>query len=375
MLIKNALVYTDSHTFEKGSIFIDNGRIQKIPGNINGQEQIDADGLMAIPGLVDIHLHGAAGYDFCNTDIEGFNKIAGYEAENGILAICMATMAYREEKLADIMDMVAGYKGGYGADLIGINMEGPFINPGKTGAQNPEYLMLPDKEMFMRLQKRSGGIIKFIDLAPELPGAEEFIKDCSRDVNISLAHTMCSYDTAMSAFLNGARHVTHLYNAMPGINHRNPGPVVAAAESGAEVELITDNIHIHPAMVRFTFRMSGADNVIFISDSMEATGLPDGEYMLGGQEVLVNGGRAVLKQNPDIIAGSTTNLFDCMKTAVLQMGIPAGQAVQAATQNPAKAAGVEKDYGSLSEGHYGNVILIDKEFNIHRVIQKGKVLK
>ncbi len=210
-------------------------------------------------------------------------KIAEYEAANGVLAICPATMSYNEEILGKVMDKAADYNEESGADLVGINMEGPFIDLKKAGAQNPEYIMPADKEMFLRLQERSGGLIKLVDIAPEEKGAMDFIEQCHEQVKISIAHTCCNYETACEALEKGVSHMTHLYNAMPGINHRNPGPIIAALEAGAEVELIADGIHIHPAIVRMTFRIFGADKVILISDSMEATGLLDGDYQLGGQ--------------------------------------------------------------------------------------------
>ena len=162
---------------------------------------------------------------------------------------------------------------------------------------------------------------------------------------------------------------------MPGINHRNPGPIIAALEAGAEVELIADGIHIHPAIVRMTFRIFGADKVILISDSMEATGLLDGDYQLGGQGVTVKGRKAILTEKPDVIAGSVTNLFDCMRNCVQNMGIPLEDAVLAATENPAKSIGVEKDYGKISVGNYGNLLLLDEELRIKNIVQKGKMVK
>ena len=286
MIIRNALVYTTEHIFEKKDIHVVGERIARLCSpedeQRTGEVAIDAEGLYAIPGLVDIHFHGAVGYDFCSATNEELKKIAEYEAEHGILAICPATMSYSEEILTEIMDKAAGYEGRQGARLVGINMEGPFISPGKAGAQNPEYIMPPDMEMFQRLQKRSGGKIKLADLAPEEPGAMEFIERCHQTARISLAHTCCNYKTAKEAFERGASHMTHLYNAMPGISHREPGPIIAAWEEGADVELIADGIHIHPAVVRATFRLFGAEKVILISDSMEATGLADGDYWLGG---------------------------------------------------------------------------------------------
>lgn len=378
MIIKNALVYTTNHVFEKKDILVEGERIADIREHGETPETdatvIDGEGYYVIPGLVDIHFHGAVGYDFCNASHEELRKIAEYEAKNGVLAICPATMSYNEEILSGIMDKAARYRENTGAELVGINLEGPFINIEKAGAQNPEYIMPADTEMFCRLQKKADGMIKLVDIAPETQGAMEFIEECHGQVKISLAHNCSDYETASEAFAKGASHVTHLYNAMPGINHREPGPIIAALEAGAEVELIADGIHVHPAMVRTTFRMFGAERVILISDSMEATGLLDGDYQLGGQGVTVKGKKAVLTEKPDVIAGSVTNLFECMRNCVQTMEIPIEVAVQAATENPAKSIGIEKDYGRIASGNYANLLLLDKELQICKIIQKGSLV-
>ena len=371
MLIKNAFVYTPRHTFEKGSILIREGRIVPFGTPEEGEEVLDAEGLYALPGLVDIHFHGAMGKDFCDGTEEAIQTLADFEASKGVLAICPATMTFSEEILNGVMDAAAAHKNGKGADLVGINMEGPFISPKKVGAQNPEYVHTADIEMFRRLQKRANGLIKLVDVAPEEPGALDFIRACCNEVRISIAHTCTDYDTAIAAFEAGATHMTHLYNAMPGITHRAPGPIIAALEKGAEVELITDNVHIHPAMVRFTFRTFGDDHMILIADSMMACGLPDGQYSLGGQAVTVEGRRATLTEQPGTIAGSATCLYDCMKVAVREMNVPLESAVRAASENPARSIGIDADYGSLAAGRYGNVILADADLNIQAVIQKG----
>ena len=371
MLIKNAFVYTPRHTFEKGSILIREGRIVPFAQPEEGEEVLDAEGLYALPGLVDIHFHGAMGKDFCDGTEEAIQTLADFEASKGVLAICPATMTFSEEILNGVMDAAAAHKNGKGADLVGINMEGPFISPKKVGAQNPEYVHTADIEMFRRLQKRANGLIKLVDVAPEEPGALDFIRACRDEVRISIAHTCTDYDTAIAAFEAGATHMTHLYNAMPGITHRAPGPIIAALEKGAEVELITDNVHIHPAMVRFTFRTFGDDHMILIADSMMACGLPDGQYSLGGQAVTVEGRRATLTEQPGTIAGSATCLYDCMKVAVREMNVPLESAVRAASENPARSIGIDADYGSLAAGRYGNVILADADLNIQAVIQKG----
>lgn len=388
MIIKGASVYTKEHRFEKKNIITDGIMISALcaydevrPNTESNEESgegkdiLDATGLYAIPGLVDIHFHGAMGHDFCDADPDGLKEIARYEAKRGILAICPATMTYSEDILSGIMENAASFTADEDmAELVGINMEGPFISPEKIGAQNPKYLMKPDASMFRRLQVKANGLIKLVDIAPELEGSTDFIKALSDDVKISIAHTACDYDTAIDAFNKGAVHVTHLFNAMPGLNHRDPGPIRAAMEKDAEVEIIADGVHIHPAMVRMAFETFSEDKVILIADSMEATGLPDGEYQLGGQKVSVCGKKAVLSEHPDTIAGSVSNLFDCMKTAI-NMGIKKELAIRAASENPAKAIGVSDRFGKISEGYMANIVLVDGNFEIKYVINRGMLIK
>lgn len=414
MIIKNIRIF-DKNSFAQGNlviekdriagILIDENAVNKGPSSETGfhknQEVIDGQGLMAIPGLVDIHFHGAMGHDFCDADLAGLNEIARYELLHGITSICPATMTFPEDVLKEIMstarDFVIegnaykhdrsddidekslngenGYTSKSMSTLVGINMEGPFISEKKIGAQNPKYVQKPDAGMFERLYEASGRLIKLVDIAPETEGAMEFIEKCKDKVNISIAHTDCDFETADMAFKAGARHVTHLYNAMNSIHHRKPGPIIAALENRAEVELIADGIHVDPAMVRFAFSSFGKDKVILISDSMEATGLPDGEYQLGGQPVIKNGKLATLKDNGDTVAGSVTNLYDCMKTAVCDMGVKLENAILAATINPARSIGIDGDVGSIDEGKVANILLVDDDLNLKYIVNKGRIVK
>ena len=375
MRIRNANIYTEEHRFVRGDVAVENGRFVSCTGDPAGEEAVvDVEGMYLIPGLVDIHFHGCKGADMCDGTKEALDVITSYEASVGVTSVCPATMTIPKDELLEVMKNAGSYEYSGGSHLVGINMEGPFISPAKKGAQAAENIMHCDYEYFSQLQKAANGLIKLVDIAPEEKGAMEFIEQCHDKVKISIAHTCSDYDTAREALEKGVGHMTHLYNAMPGINHREPGPIIAALEAGAEVELIADGIHIHPAMVRTTFRIFGADKVILISDSMEATGLLDGDYQLGGQGVTVKGRKAVLTKDPGVIAGSVTNLFDCMKNCVLNMGIPLEDAVLAATENPAESIGVEKDYGKIAVGNYGNLLLLDKDLQIKNIVQKGKIM-
>ncbi|MCD7750355.1 MAG: N-acetylglucosamine-6-phosphate deacetylase [Lachnospiraceae bacterium] len=378
MKIINADVFQNDHGFVRQDILIHGEYLvdEADYKNTGRSEEcvLNYGSLKAIPMLVDIHFHGCDGVDFCDGTQEAIQKIADFELSKGIGAICPATMTYGEEKLAGIARAAAQHQNGRGADLVGINMEGPFISSKMKGAQNGAYIHKPDAEMFARLQKAANGLFKLCDIAPEEEGALACIEKLSTHTVVSLAHTSCDYETAQKAFAAGASHMTHLYNAMPGIHHRMPGPVAAAWEAGADVELIADGIHVHPAVVRMTFQLFGDDRVILISDSMEATGLPDGQYSLGGQDVTVTGKRAVLTKSPDTIAGSAANLMDCLRTAVRYMNIPLVSAIKAAAYNPARCIGVADRYGSLHAGCYANILFVDDDLHICHMIHKGKSL-
>ena len=316
MIIKNVKVFTEDKTFEPGAIGIENGIFKN--NLFDSGEIIDGEGCYAIPGLIDVHFHGCMGYDFCDGTKEAIEKIAEYEASQGVTTIVPATMTLSEEELMKIMANGGTYENKEGAAVLaGINMEGPFICSKKKGAQAATHIHKPDVAMFRRLQEAANGLIRLVDIAPEVEGAMEFISELKDEVHISFAHTTADYDTAKTGYALGACHATHLYNAMPPFTHREPGVIGAARDSEhCMVELICDGIHIHPSVVRATFQMFGNDRVVLVSDSMRACGLSDGDYTLGGQDVKVVGKLATLKSD-GAIAGSVTNLMDCMRTAAI----------------------------------------------------------
>lgn len=382
MIIKNGLVYTEENTFKPATINTKEDLITKVscnPEEIDISEEVfDAAGCYVIPGLTDIHFHGCNGHDFCDGTKEAFDTIAAFELTQGVTSICPATMTLSEEMLSDICRNAAEYHraqaNGEGredvADLIGIHMEGPFINAHKKGAQNDAYVQEPSSVKLRRWQKDAEGLVKLISLAPEVPGAISCIEECSDEFRFSIAHTESDYDTAMKAFAAGADHVTHLYNAMPPFTHRAPGVIGAASDTPKSfVELICDGVHIAPSVVRATFRLFGDDRVILISDSMEAAGKPDGTYSLGGLEVHVNGNQATLADGT--LAGSVTPLYKCMLTAI-SMGIPLESAVKAATINPCRSIGIDSLYGSIKEGKKAHFLVLNKEDLSIKAIIKGQ---
>lgn len=375
MIIKNVRIYKEDKTFALGQLEIADGIFKKVTiGNDTGEtfdeEVIDGEGCLAIPGLVDIHFHGCKGDDFCDGSQEAIANMAAYEAQIGVTSICPASMTVSEEEIHQVMVTAGKYQSQTGARLVGINMEGPFINVKKKGAQAAEHIKCCNVDLFHQFQQESNGLIKLVDIAPETEGAMDFIDAVKDEVVVSIAHTTADYETAREALERGASHVTHLYNAMPPFTHREPGVIGATRDNpNCHVELICDGIHIHPSVVRATFAMFGAERIILISDSMRATGLTDGQYTLGGQEVFVKGETATLADGT--IAGSVTNLMDCMKNAVKNMGISLEDAIACATINPAKEIGIDTVCGSITEGKYADLVLLDADLNVKAVYVGG----
>lgn len=380
MILKNGKIFDENGQFRSGFIVVDEGRIQEVrfeegsDTNWQNEEVIDADGLYVIPGFVDIHFHGCMGYDFCDGTKEAFDAITKYQAENGVTSISPATMTLSREELKRIFAEAGKYQNVTGSTICGITMEGPFVSKAKKGAQNGDYIHKPDVDFYKEMQSLSGNLIKQVAVAPEEDEDFAYIKEISQETVISVAHTMADYDTAKKAFACGATHVTHLFNAMLPFAHRDPAVVGAAFDhKDVFVELICDGIHIHPSMVRAMFQLFGPERICMISDSMMATGMPNGEYSLGGQAVNVVGKKATLADGT--IAGSASNLYDCFKTAVLEMEIPLESAVLASTLTPAKSLGLDKDCGSITVGKVADFVLLDEKLSILHVIKDGIMIR
>lgn len=362
MIIKNGLVFGDNFEFEKRDVYTNNGIITESESDADCAEVIDAEGLRVIPGLVDVHTHGSFGHDFCDADTDGLRQIAGYLYEHGITAFCPTSMTLGFEWLKETFQTAAQDFGDGCADIIGINMEGPFIAESQKGAQESKYIKHADYDFFAELNECCGGIIRLVTVAPETEGALEFISRVKDITNVSLGHSTSDYNAAKAAFDAGANHVTHLFNAMPPFAHRAPGLIGAAFDAEhCKAELICDGIHIHPAAIRGAFKMFGADRIVLISDSTMATGMANGKYKLGGQDILVENGRATLENGT--LAGSATNLYDCMRNAV-KFGIAPEDAIRAASANPALSVGMYDKYGSISVGKYAHLLLVNDDYEL-----------
>ncbi len=344
----------------------------------SGDDQVlDAKDCYVIPGLIDQHFHGALGEDFSDGLAEGLQKMADFELSEGVTYICPAGMTVSEEELTQACKVAkAQSEKNQGAELVGVHLEGPFLCMAKKGAQNAKFLRDPDPAMLARLQEAAGGLVKLVTLACEQPGSIEFIKAAKEmGVAVSLGHTMADYDTASAALEAGARQATHLYNAMPPFTHRAPGVIGAIFDhKDACAELICDGVHIHPAVVRATFEMMGAERMILISDSLRATGMPDGKYPFGGQEIVLHGNRATMADDPNTLAGSVTSLMGCVRQANA-FGIPLQDAVRAASYNPACMLGLQDRIGSLEEGKEATCVLLNKEdLSIRAIVFHGELV-
>ncbi|MEE0756432.1 N-acetylglucosamine-6-phosphate deacetylase [Allofournierella sp.] len=378
MIIKNGQVFNSNGRFIPADVELAGDRIVKVApaGTLHGDEELDAAGKYVTPGFVDIHIHGAAGSDFCD-GMDGSDKyvraMQKYLGSQGVTSFLGTTMAFSEEILDRIFDTARPIFGqeGYGAVLRGVNMEGPFFNKAKKGAQAEEYIIDPDWEMFQRLWERSGHNIRLVDVAPELPGALEFAQKASKLCTVSIAHTCATYEEATAAFANGFTHTTHLFNAMPAFTHRAPGVVGAASDFAEHIEMICDGIHLNPAVVRAVFNMFGPDRVCIISDAMQACGMPNGEYSLGGQKVFMTDGLATLADGT--IAGSATCQAEGFRRAV-KFGVPLESALKAATINPARAAGLDDEVGSIAVGKRADVLVLGADLHPEHIFIGGKEL-
>lgn len=373
MRYENGWIFADGR-FVRGGFSVENRRFAHVLEDVPGPAE-DLDGALVIPGLVDIHVHGCAGADFSDGDYAGLVRMARHLARRGVTSFAPASMTLPYDALDKAFRAAARLRReglADGARLMGIQMEGPFLSREKRGSQNPAYLRLPDWDRFLRLYDAAEGLLRIVDVAPELPGAVEFTRRASEKCRVSVAHTAAGYDQAAAVFDAGATHLTHLFNAMSGIHHRHPGPIGAASErENVTAELICDGIHVHPSAVRMAFRLFPG-RICLISDALRCCGMADGSYSLGGQEILLSGG--VARLTGGAIAGSAADLYQCMRRAV-SFGIPREQAVWAATALPARVIGRESETGAIADGRAADFVICGGELEPEAVYLGGKRLE
>lgn len=373
MLIKNCnIIYLDK--IEKGSVLVENGKIKEInPSNVNDTEVIDAEGLYLSPGFIDVHIHGAGGCDTMDGTVESINTIAKTIVQHGTTSFTPTTMTVAAEDIRKSMEVIKKLKeeGTEGANVLGAHLEGPFISPKAIGAQNPNFLLAPSVENYNKIVGDYSDAVVSITMAPEVEGAKELIKYLSDNgVTVSMGHTKATYDEAIEGIKCGACHSTHLYNAMTPFTHREPGVVGATFDTDITTETISDGIHISYPALRTAYKQKGTDKVLLVSDAMEACGMPDGQYSLGGQDVIVKNGAARLLDGT--LAGSVLTLDKAVKNIYNNSNYPLNEVVRMATYNGAKHCHVEDYKGLIKEGYDADLILFNEDIEIQKVFVNGK---
>lgn len=335
-------------------------------------EVIDANGGYVAPGLVDIHIHGYLGEDTSDGNADGIYKMANGVMKNGVTSFCPTTMTVSMDEINQSLNVVRSLKekskAWDGAEILGVNLEGPFINPKKKGAQAETHIKKPDAKFVID----NSDIICLATMAPEMEGGYEAISEIREkcDVVVSVGHTDATFEETLKGIEAGATHITHLFNAQTPLHHRNPGVVGAALLKDVTTELIADTFHVHKGLFELLARVKG-DNLVLITDCTRAGGMPDGEYTLGGQPIFVEGVKCLLADGT--IAGSVLRLNNAVKNFRDNTDLPFWKVVSAASLAPARAIGVDDRKGSLEAGKDADIIITDDDFNIVKTIIKGEV--
>ena len=356
---------------QNNSILIFNEKFQNITNEIDGEyEIIDAKGNYVSPGFVDVHVHGAMGYDTMSADLNGLKIIGNKVLENGVTSYLPTTMTMSNEQIHKAFDMVREFmndKSYNGASPLGIHVEGPFINTLKKGAQNEKYIQKPNLDLI----KDYMDIIKIITYAPEMDDNNKFLKEINKykDVSLSMGHSNATFEEAMDAIDNGAASFTHLFNAMTGLHHRNPGMIGASFKSNAYSELIADTIHVNKALFQ-TLMDIKKDKLLLITDGMSAKCMKPGDYEIGGQKVVVNENSARLEDGT--LAGSILKLNEAIKNVYKNVKNPINEVVNMASIYPARMINEDKTIGSIEIGKNADICIFDENINIKMTFKNGE---
>lgn len=357
----------------KGDLFARDGRIVRLDEGIQapkGARELHAAGLYVAPGFIDLHVHGGGGADFMDAHPDAVHTIAVFHAAHGTTTLLATLVPAPLDHMRRAMEAVAEAAE---PGIAGLYLEGPFVSPAKKGAFRPNSLHLPAVDALRTLVEGYEELVRVVTFAPELPGAEGILAETlALGAVPAVGHTAATYDQAMEAIAHGARHFTHLWNAMSGLHHREPGPVGAALDADAWVELIVDGIHLHPATVRLVAKAKGFDRICLVTDAMSAAGLPDGEYSLGGLPVFVHDGVARLADGT--LAGSTLTMDRAVRNFMEFTGCSLPQAVRTASLTPARLLGIADRKGSLEVGKDADLVVFDEELNIHYTIVGGEIV-
>ncbi|WP_105993942.1 N-acetylglucosamine-6-phosphate deacetylase [Staphylococcus simulans] len=377
-VIGNAKIYSEDRVIESGYVHIKDGKIAEISdGTYTGPlTQHDAEGKILLPGFIDIHIHGGYGNDAMDASVEGLEHLAQNLLSEGTTSFLATTMTQSEENITKALESIVEYadqqNGHDAAEIVGIHLEGPFISEHKIGAQNPAYVQRPSVEKLKHFQDTAHGKIKVITFAPEVEGADVMLEAFKDDIIFSIGHTTADFDQVNDAVSKGAKHITHLYNAGTPFLHRAPGDFGAAwTNDDLNTELIVDGVHSHPASIKIAYKMKGNERFYVITDAMRAKGMPEGEYDLGGQTVVVKGKEARLKTGS--LAGSILKMNLGLKNLLAFTGDSLENAWRTTSLNQAKALKIDDQKGSIKAGKDADIIIVDEDINVLTAIKRGKI--
>lgn len=373
MLLTHATVFVDG-AFHKGlDILVENGRIEKIGRDLvaDGHEKVDLQGAFLTPGMIDIHIHGMAGADTMGGEA-AIHTMSQALARHGVTGFLPTTVAASFQSIHHALSGVSRVADRpSGAAVLGAHLEGPFINMKNKGALDPNYIIPASMEAYREMTGEYAHLVRQITMAPDIPGALDTAKILYREgVVVSIGHTSCTYAQACEACKNGFSHVTHTFNAQTPIHHRDPGTAGAAlTQDELTCEFIADLIHLHPAILYMGYKMKGPDKMVLISDAMEACGIGDGEYMLGGKKVIVKGGEARLEEGN--LAGSTLTLDTAVRNMIVHVGVPAEHVIPMATSTPARHCKAA-DRGRIAEGLVADLCVFNPDWRLTRTLLRGE---
>jgi N-acetylglucosamine-6-phosphate deacetylase len=377
ILIRNVRLVSNSEPKLK-CILIRNGQIESVHNDeesyvFKADSVIDGRGQLLIPGMIDVHIHGAEGFDMMDGTVGSVKAVSKACAKTGCTSFLATSVSSSLEDLLEMITNVKELAGSEpGAEIIGIHIEGPYLNVKRKGMQNERYLRHPDLEEMKTIMQKSGPLLRMVTLAPELPGGLEMISFLKEEgIIAAIAHSDATYDDAKQAFACGASHITHCFNGMRPIHHRDPGVIVAAfEESSVSVQAIVDDVHLHPAIVRLLYREKGPDKMVLITDALQAMGMGDGTYLFGGHEVRVMNGVASLEDGT--LASSTVTMNEALAKTV-KLGISLKDAVKMATQTPADILGLENK-GRIKSGADADLVLMNDTFEVLWTMVNGRIV-